>query len=95
VHHRFLRVFKIPENIPNGIFKKPALPRTTGLMLLVLPDKSTRRIKTDPLTLETLLLAEGINPLEVIVSRNGNLITEDTIVAGDDEIRIIRISHGG
>jgi sulfur carrier protein len=64
-------------------------------MLLVLPDKSTRRIKTDSLTLETILLAEGINPLEVIVSRNGKLITEDTIVTDNDEIRIIRISHGG
>jgi sulfur carrier protein ThiS len=30
-----------------------------------------------------------------MVSRDGKLLTEDTRVSGDDEIRIIRISHGG
>ena len=45
--------------------------------------------------LDQLLLAEGINPNEVIVSRNGTLIPEDTVVGGDDEIRLIRIAHGG
>jgi len=64
-------------------------------MLLILPDKSTRHIETAPLPLEAILLAEGINPLEVMASRDGRLITEDTVVTNADEIRIILISHGG
>ncbi len=64
-------------------------------MKLILPDRSIRVIEPGPATVEAVLQREGINPLEVMVSRNGILITEDTVVSGDDEIRIIRISHGG
>ncbi len=48
-----------------------------------------------PASVEQILSDLGINPLEVIISRNGTLVPEDTIVEADDEIRIIRISHGG
>jgi sulfur carrier protein len=64
-------------------------------MKLILPDRSSRDIDPAPATVEAILHKEGINPLEVMVSRDGKLITEDTLVSGDDEIRIIRISHGG
>jgi sulfur carrier protein len=64
-------------------------------MNLILPDRSMRVIDPAPVTVETILQKEGINPLEVMVSRDGKLITEDTMVSGDDELRIIRISHGG
>jgi len=64
-------------------------------MKLILPDRKERVIVTGPVPLDQLLLAEGINPLEVIASRNGVLITEDTMVGDDDEIRVIRIAHGG
>jgi sulfur carrier protein len=64
-------------------------------MKLILPDRRERVIATRPVPLDQLLLAEGINPLGVIASRNGVLITEDTVVGDDDEIRIIRIAHGG
>jgi sulfur carrier protein len=64
-------------------------------MKLILPDGSTRFIDPAPVTVETILQQMGINPLEVMVSRDGKLITEDTLVSGDDEIRVIRISHGG
>ena len=72
-------------------------PRETVLkrMNLILPDRSIRVIDPAPATVEAILLNEGINPLEVMVSRDGKLITEDTLVGGDDELRIIRISHGG
>lgn len=46
-------------------------------------------------TVEDVLLMLGINPVEVIVSRNGVLIPEDTVVGGDDELRVIRFVHGG
>ena len=64
-------------------------------MNLILPDRSTRVLDPAPATVEAILQREGINPLEVMVVRDGKLITEDTLVGGDDVIRIIRISHGG
>jgi sulfur carrier protein len=64
-------------------------------MKLILPDRSTRILDPGPATIEAILQKEGINPLEVMVTRDGKLVTEDTVVSGDDELRIIRISHGG
>jgi len=64
-------------------------------MKLILPDRTTRTLDRPPATLESLLLAEGINPLEVIASRNGILLTEDTLIGANDEIRLLRIAHGG
>jgi sulfur carrier protein len=64
-------------------------------MKLILPDRSTRVLDLPPSALEAILLGEEINPLEVIASRNGVLITEDTVVGINDEIRLLRIAHGG
>jgi len=54
-----------------------------------------RVIDQGPASVETILSSLGINPLEVIVVRNGTLIPESTVVFADDEVRVIRISHGG
>lgn len=64
-------------------------------MKLILPDQKTITIDRVPSPVEQVLLELGINPLEVIVVRNGKIISEDTVVQADDEIRIIRIAHGG
>ena len=64
-------------------------------MKLILSDRDERIIVHSPAPVEQVLLEAGINPLEVVVSRNGNLITEDTIVETEDVIRVIRIAHGG
>lgn len=64
-------------------------------MKLILPDRTIRNLGREPLTIDTILRAEGINPIEVMVSRDGRLVTEDTVAGGDDELRVIRISHGG
>ena len=64
-------------------------------MKLILPDRTTKNLGREPLTVEAILQNEGINPLEVMVSRDGMLVTEDTVAGGDDELRVIRISHGG
>jgi sulfur carrier protein len=64
-------------------------------MKLILPDPKTIDIDRVPAPVEKVLLELGINPLEVIVVRNGKMISEDTVVQADDEIRIIRIAHGG
>jgi sulfur carrier protein len=64
-------------------------------MKLILPDQKTIDIDHGKAPVEKVLLDMGINPLEVIVARNGKMISEDTFVQEDDEIRIIRIAHGG
>jgi len=64
-------------------------------MKLILSDHEELTIEHRPAPVEQVLLEAGINPLEVIVCRNGNLISEDTVVEADDTLRIIRIAHGG
>ena len=64
-------------------------------MKLILPDQKTIDIDRVPAPVEKVLLELGINPLEVIVVRNGKMISEDAVVQADDEIRVIRIAHGG
>jgi len=68
------------------------LPAT---MNVILPDQGIRVMEHGPGTVGTLLQELGINPLEVIVSRNGKLVPEQTVIGGNDQIRIIRIAHGG
>ena len=64
-------------------------------MNIILPDNSRRTIDPGTCTIEQVLVELSINPVEVIVSKNGRLVPEDAIVSGNDEIRIIRVAHGG
>ena len=64
-------------------------------MRILLPDKSVKIVEGEKVTVEKILLGLGIRPNEVIVTLNGRLIPEDTIVGGDDELKIIRVTHGG
>lgn len=64
-------------------------------MKIILPDKSSRESGPGTVSVEDLLRDLGFDPVEVIVSRNGVLVTEDALVGNADEIRIIRIAHGG
>ena len=64
-------------------------------MKLILSDHDIRIFEHIPASVEQILLEQGINPLEVIVSRNGKLLSEDTVIQERDEVRIIRIAHGG
>ena len=64
-------------------------------MKIILPDKTTRETGSDPVSVEALVRNLGFEPIEVIVARNGTLVAEDAVVSGDDEVRIIRIAHGG
>jgi sulfur carrier protein len=64
-------------------------------MKLIISDGDCRIFDHSPATVEQILTEQGINPLDVIVSRNGRLVPEDTVVEADDEIRITRIAHGG
>jgi sulfur carrier protein len=64
-------------------------------MKIIMPGGELQVIDQGPSSVEQILSGLGINPLEVIVSREGILVPEDTVVGADDEIRVIRISHGG
>ena len=64
-------------------------------MKIFLPDKAVRLIDCRHLPVDQLLRGLGLNAVEVIVSRNGKLVPGDAIVGEDDEIRILRIAHGG
>ena len=77
------------------MFMHPARPVLSQAMKILLPDRSTRDRDAGLVTVELLLRELGFDPIEVIVSRNGTLVTEDAVVGMDDEIRIIRIAHGG
>ena len=64
-------------------------------MKIILPNTTINIMPEDPVCITSILDKFNINPSEVIVSRNGKLVPEDTLIGGDDEIRIIRIAHGG
>jgi sulfur carrier protein ThiS len=64
-------------------------------MKLILSDKDVRILEHSPAPVEQILLEHGINPIEVIIFRNGKLVSEDTVIETGDEIRVIRIAHGG
>jgi sulfur carrier protein ThiS len=64
-------------------------------MQVILPDKTIRTLPGDPVHVERILLDLGIMPSTVIVVKNGRIIPEDVFACGNDQIRIIRIAHGG
>jgi sulfur carrier protein ThiS len=64
-------------------------------MKLILSDRDVRIFEHSPAPVEQILLEQNINPREVIVSRNGKLLSEDAVIQTSDEVRIIRIAHGG
>lgn len=64
-------------------------------MRLQLPDGTILDAGTDPEPAASLLARYNLNPLEVIVTRNGRLIPEDAVVSGNDEIRVFLVAHGG
>jgi sulfur carrier protein len=64
-------------------------------MKIILPDSTIQQMPGEPVRISRILDQLGIHPAEVIVSRNGTLVPEDAAAGGNDEIRIIRIAHGG
>ncbi|MDD1665910.1 MAG: MoaD/ThiS family protein [Methanomicrobiales archaeon] len=64
-------------------------------MKIQLQDGTTRTFDAEAAPVSEVLLALGLNPAGVMVMRDGRLIPEDTLLGGDDEIRVIRVSHGG
>ena len=64
-------------------------------MKLIVSAGDCRVFDHGPATVEQILTEQGINPLDVIVSRNGRLVPEDTVLEADDEIRITQYRPRG
>ncbi len=45
--------------------------------------------------IEDILRELGINPVEVIVARNGVIVSEEETAGSGDELKIVKIVHGG
>jgi len=79
----------------NGTFMHLGFQYFVEYMKVILPDNSVLIKEKAPQTVANLLAELGINPLEIMVAKNGNLVPEQAQISKDDEIRIIRIAHGG
>jgi len=64
-------------------------------MRVQLPDGTVRTVEAEGIPVEQVLGLLGVSPVEVIVTRNGTVVPEDAMAEREDELRLIRISHGG
>jgi sulfur carrier protein len=64
-------------------------------MKIIMPDGRRQELRILGATVEDVLRDLGVNPVEVVVSKNGKVVSELELIGQDDEIRIIRIVHGG
>ena len=64
-------------------------------MSVCLPDGTIIVPESSPAPVSSLLLSLGINPLEVIVTKNGRLVPEDAVISASDDVKIFRVAHGG
>ncbi len=64
-------------------------------MRVILPDKSCKELHIEEGIIEDILKELKINPVEVIVARNGKVVSELERIADEDEMKIIRVVHGG
>ncbi len=64
-------------------------------MHIVMPDGSRMEMAGEACRIEDILNRLGINPVEVIVARNGSIVSEEETVCGGDELKIVKFVHGG
>ena len=64
-------------------------------MKIVLDDGTTKELQIEEAVIEDILARLEINPVEVIVAKNGKITSERDLVQSDDQLKIIRIIHGG
>lgn len=64
-------------------------------MKIILPDGSRNEMTVEDTTIEDVLRRLGINPVEVIVAKNGKIVSEDETADSKDELKIVRVVHGG
>jgi len=64
-------------------------------MKIILPDKSRKELLVTEALIENILNDLGINPIEVVVVKNGRIVSELESIKEGDEVKVIRIVHGG
>ena len=64
-------------------------------MRVIYQDGRVKEIEIKEMPIEDLLEELGINPVEVIIAKNGKIVPEDDVVRSDDEIKIMVVKHGG
>ncbi len=64
-------------------------------MKIAMPDGNTREIAITEASIEEILKEIGINPVEVIVAKNSKIVSEYETAVDSDELKIVRIVHGG
>jgi len=64
-------------------------------MLIALPDGSKKEIEKNGARIEDILIELGLNPVEVIVAKNGKIVSEEETAGSDDELKVVRFVHGG
>jgi sulfur carrier protein len=64
-------------------------------MKITLPDGKIAEIAAHEVRIEEILRILNINPVEVIVAKNGRIVPEDETVGSADELKIVRVVHGG
>jgi sulfur carrier protein len=62
---------------------------------VILPEGGTVDVEKERMVIRALLAELRINPLEVLVARNGTIVPEDAEARAGDEIRIITVKSGG
>jgi sulfur carrier protein len=68
--------------------------RFSGLKIRFSKD-GVKYIEIDTISVEDILKKLVINPVEVVVTRNGSVLLEDEILTNNDNIKIIKVIHGG
>lgn len=71
-----------------------ATPKEKKLKI-ILPDGSRNEMVVEDTTIEDVLKRLGINPVEVIVAKNGKIVSEEETAGLKDELKIVRVVHGG
>jgi len=64
-------------------------------MKIALPDGSRKELIVECDSIENILRELGINPVEVIVAKNGKIVSEEETADFSDELKIVRVVHGG
>ncbi|MCJ7445762.1 MAG: MoaD/ThiS family protein [Methanotrichaceae archaeon] len=64
-------------------------------MKITLPNGSKKELHIPESIIEDILNDLAINPVEVIVAKNSKIVSELESVRDEDEIKIIKIIHGG
>lgn len=65
------------------------------MVRLILPDTSRHEEPLCERRLDRLLMDIGINPCEVLVTRDRCLVPDDALVNEEDTLVIVPIVHGG